>query len=365
MTLSPLLWVALTFLGLSMASTVAVMVIAKARRGRGSAKSSSHLAPYRNALIAMAAGEDEDGSAKAMLYAVPADIWPHLRLFVLGLLPKVRGASAEDLGELMRVHGEVDRAREMLTSPSAVRRAHAAYLLGLVRDHESVALVLPLLADPDADVRLVAARALGVIGESSAAGDILDAVGTIQGQIGLPAWVAAEALLAMGDEITPALRDGLTSADHFVRNVCVMVAGHGTFAAVAPQLRILLATETEDDVRTGATVALGLIGRPDDVEILAWLTHASEATAVRRTAATALGDLGRLEGVDALAGLLGDGDRRLAQLAADSLVRIGSEGMARLKKASLGESSSARVAGAALNLAGLRGQLTTITAGVA
>jgi HEAT repeat protein len=235
----------------------------------------------------------------------------------------------------------------------------------LVRDPENAALVLPLLADPAADVRLVAARALGAIGEPSAARDVLGAVGAHQGQIGLPAWVAAEALLAMGEGITPALKDGLTSDDPFVRNVCVMVAARGSFASVVPQLRILLATDPEPDVRTGATAALGRIGRVDDVPTLAWLTRASETTALRRTAATALGDLGRREGLDTLAGLLGDGDRRLAQLAADSLVRIGVEGIARLREAAHEQSPSARVAGAALDLAGLRGQLATATAGVA
>ena len=354
----------LTVIGLCVAVTIAVLVIAKVRRQRHFESDYAMVAPYRNSLIAMASGEDEDSHARDILYAVPAPVWVRLRPKVLDLLPKVRGSSAEDLGELMRFHGEIDKAKGMLTSRSAVRRARAAYLLGLVRDPESVALVLPLLVDPDADVRIVAARALGLIGEPSAAGDVLAAVHTREGQIGLPTWVAAEALLGMGDQIAPVLQEGLTSADHFVRNVCVLVAGHGAFAAVVPQLRILLATDTERDVRTGATVALGRIGRAEDVATLAWLTHASETTVLRRTAATALGDLGSPEGLDTLAGLLGDGDRRLAQLAADSLVRIGSGGIARLREAAIGKSPSARVAGAALELAGLRGQLATIAAGV-
>lgn len=364
MTVDQLLPIAVAVLGLLMASTLVVMVVAKTRRGRGLAATTSLLASYRNPLIVMASGEDEDGKAKEMLYAIPAPAWARLRPTLLGLLPKVRGSSVDSLRELIRFHGEIDTAKGMLTSRSAVHRAHAAYLLGLVRDSENAPLLVPLLADPEADVRLVAARALGAIGESRAASGVLEAVRTHDGQIGLPAWVAAEALLAMGVEITPALRDGLTSSDPFVRNVCVMVAGHGTFASVVPQLRILLATDDEEDVRIGATMALGQIGRADDVATLAWLTHASEATALRRTAVAALGDLGRREGVDTLVALLDDGDLRLAQLAADSMVRIGSEGITRLQEAADGESPGARVAGAALDLAGLRGQLASSAAGV-
>jgi len=365
MTFDDLLAAAVTVLGLSLALTLAVMVIAKERRGRGLAAARSVLAPYRRELIVLASGEDENSQAKNILYGAPESSWPSMRPFVLGMLPKVRGMAAVELSELLRFHGELDKAEKMLTSRSAVRRAHAAYLLGLVRDPGNASLVLPLLTDPDADVRLVAARALGVIGEPSAANGVLDAVGTHDGQLGLPAWVAAEALLAMGEEIVPALKDGLACEDHFVRHVAVMVAGHGIFASVVKELRILLATDDVDDVRVGATVALGRIGRAEDVDILAWLTHASETTALRRTAATALGDLGRKEGLDTLFGLLGDGDRRLAQLAADSAVRIGSEGIARLRQASfLGQSPSARVARAALVQAGLRGQLNTVVAGV-
>ena len=364
MTVTQILPVALTVIGLSLASTLVLIVAVKMHRGRSSARSASLLAPYRGALIAIASGEDEDGQAKAALYAVPPTTWARLRPTVLAFLPKVRGASADDLSDLMRFHGEIDRATEMLTSRSAVRRAHGAYLLGLVRDRFSSPFLLRLLGDPDADVRLVAARALGVIGEPLAASGVLGALRTHHGQIGLPAWVAAEALLAMGSEITPALQAGLASEDAAVRNVCAMVAGHGTFASTVPQLRIVLATDSEPDVRASAAVALGQIGGADDVASLVRLTDASESTVLRRIAATALGDLGQRESLETLSALLSDGDPRLARLAAESLVRIGPEGISRLGEAASGLSTGARVAGAALELAALRGQLPAMTAGV-
>lgn len=364
MTADQILPVALVVIGLFLVLTLALIVVAKTMRGRSNGRSSTLLAPYRSALIAMAAGEDEDGQAKDTLYAAPAATWVRLRPHVLAFLSKVRGLSADDLSELMSFHGGVERARAMLTSRSAVRRAHGAYVLGLVRDRCNSPLLLPLLGDPDADVRLVAARALGVIGEPLAANGVLGALRSHDGQIGLPAWVAAEALLAMGTEITPALKTGLTSEDPAVRNVCAMVVGHGRFASAVPQLRIMLATDSEGDVRASAAVALGQIGGAGDVACLVRLTDPSETTVLRRIAATALGDLGQHESLDTLAVLLGDGDPRLARLAAESLVQIGPDGIARLREAASGLYPGTRVASAALDLAALRGQLSEATMAV-
>ncbi len=365
MSAGQVLLIASTVIGLCCALSVAVIAIAKFRRGRAGARLRVLLAPYRRALIAMASGEDEDGEAKAALRAVSAPTWDRLRPSVVAFLLTVRGTPADDLGELLRSHGDIERATRMLTSRSPVRRARAAYLIGLVRDPESAALLLPLLGDPDADVRLVATRALGAIGEPSAASSVLHALRTKHGQIGLPAWAAAEALLAMGVQIAPALQIGLVSEEAAVRNVCAVVAGLGTFSSIAPQLRVLLATDSEGDVRTSAAVALGRVGGAKDAAALARSTDASETTVLRGTCATALGDLGHRESLVTLAGLLGDGDRRLAQLAADSMVRIGQEGIAILENvaATTGQGPSARAARAALDIAGLRGQLTISSGG--
>src|SRR5665647_1949857 len=103
MTVAQILPVALTVIGLSFASTLVLIVAVKMHRGRSSTRSTSLLAPYRSALIAIASGEDEDGQAKAALYAVPPTTWARLRPTVLAFLPKVRGASADDLSDLMPV----------------------------------------------------------------------------------------------------------------------------------------------------------------------------------------------------------------------------------------------------------------------
>lgn len=348
---------------LACATALTVIVIAKVCRGRAGARSTAMLAPYRRSLLMMASGEDADGQAKASLCALPAHIWTRLRPSVVAFLPKVRGLPADDLGEVMRAHGEVDKAARMLSARSAVDRARAAYLLGLVRDPDSVPQVLPLAEDSAPDVRLVAARALGTVGDPSAAPGVLRWLRTRNGQIGLPAWVASEALLAMRGGIGPALQTGLASDDTAVRNVCAVVAGHGNYHATLPQLRLLLATDSDEDVRAAAAVALGRVGNVGDVVTLARHSVASELTVLRRICATALGELGHREGLEALAGLLGDGDRRLAELAADSLVRLGSEGMARLEEVAAvrGRGPNARAAAGALELVALRGRVVTLS----
>ena len=358
MRASRLLPITLAVVGIFCLLAVAVIVIAKIHRRLAGAKSRDLLATYRHALIAIASDEDGDGQAKAVLYAVTTPVWERLRPRVLAFLPKVRGKAAEDLSEILRSRGEISRATKMLTSRSGVRRARGAYILGLVRDPNLAALVIPLLSDDDPDVRLVAARALGSIGEASAAGGILQALRTTHGRVGLPAWVAVEALLAMGIEIASAIETGLTSDDAVVCNVCAQVAGHGAFFSTAPQLSVLLATASESEVRASAAMALGRVGDAEEAAVLARHTNMSETTGLRRTCAIALGDMGRRESLATLIGLLGDNDRRLAQLAADSLVRIGADGIAQLELAAVGGLKSRQAARGALDLARLRGQLS-------
>jgi hypothetical protein len=84
-------------------------------------------------------------------------------------------------------------------------------------------------------------------------------------------------------------------------------------------------------------------------------------TELRRMCVTALGELGHHGSLRVLASLLGDGDRRLAELAATSLLRMGSEGIARLENAAATtpQSPGGRAAGGALGLARLRGLIVT------
>ncbi|MEO8363636.1 MAG: hypothetical protein ABI570_04545 [Ilumatobacteraceae bacterium] len=353
-----LLTLILIVVGISCVLAVALIVITKIHRRSAGDKSRYLLSAYRNELIAIASDEDKDGDAKSVLNAVPMPIWERLRPSVIDFLPKVRGTAAEDLSALLRSRGEIKRATEMLTSRSGVRRARGAYLLGIVRDRNLAARLIPLLADRDPDVRIVAARSLGVIGATTAADGILQALRTTRRSVGLPAWVAVDALLGMGVGIASAIETGLTSDDAAVRNVCAQVAGHGTIFSTAPKLSILLATASEGEVRASAAMALGRVGGANEAVALARYTNSSEPAKLRRTCAVALGDLGRLESLETLVVLLGDDDRRLAQLAADSLVRFGEIGIAKLSSVAVGDTPSANAARGAIDLAKLRGQIS-------
>lgn len=361
MSVGRLLQITLAAVGFFCLLAIAVIVISKNHRRRAGDKSRHLLLAYRNELLAIASDEDEDGKAKAVLNAVSMPIWERLRPSVIAFLPKVLGTAADDLSELLRSRGEIERATKMLTSRSSIRRARGAYLLGLVRDRNLAALLIPLLVDRDADVRFVATRSLGVIGATPAADGILQALRSSRGRRGLPAWVAVDALLGMGVEIAPAIETGLTSDNAGVRNVCAQVAGYGTIFSTAPQLSVLLATAKEGEVRVSAARALGRVGGANEAIALARYTNPTEVTELRRTCAIALGDLGRQESLDTLVTLLGDDDRRLAQLAASSIVQFGEVGIAKLVTVAVDGSPSARAAQGAIDLAKLRGQFATDT----
>ena len=352
-----LLLLAEVVIGLSCLGLALVIVGARLHRVRATRRTARMVAPHRPMLLAVASGEDAEGSARAHLASLPAATWEHVRSTTVAMLAKVRGAPAETLVSLLHAHAEVERALGWLRSRSAVRRARAAYLLGLLHDPANVPALVPLLSDPSPDVRLVAARSLGLIGDAAAAGAVLSAVPSRDGRMGIPAWVAAEALLGMGLGVAPVLGEALASEDAGVRDVAVTVAGAGTFTSVLPQLRVLLDHDPSPEVRIGAAVALGRLGGPRDVATLIRRTAPSSPTTLRRTCVGALGELGDPSAVPALTALLDEPDRRLAELGAEALVRVGPAGTEVLLRCAGSTGPVGAVARGALDMARLRGQL--------
>ena len=343
--------VAATAVGLAL-----LVVLAKLVRSRRERALEAMLAPHRRSMLVVGSGEDDDGSALAHLLSVEGRTWEHLGPAVSAMLSKVRGAPADDLVLVLREHGDVARALVDLGARSVITRARAARLLGLVRDRDHVPELVRLLSDPSPEVRLVAVRALGAIGDPAAARDVLRALRSVRGHVGVPAYLVAEALLSMGTGSTPALLEGLGSDDATVRNAAALVCGRATVASSAARLRELLDDDPDPEVRTTAAVSLGMLGGSDDVVALARHTLTSEPATLRRTCAAALGELGHPLGTDALAALLDDPDRRLAEMAAEALAQLGTPGTSRLEQAAGDESvpQAARAARAALALARLR-----------
>lgn len=330
-------------------------VVTKVHRARRAASRERQLAPVRMALMAVAAGEDPDGVQLEQLYAVPPRLRDELQTAVVALITKVRGAPVDDLVSILRHHEATNRAERRLTSRRVVPRARAARLLGLVGDTAYVPSLVRLLEDPSAEVRIVAARALGAVGDPRAAAAVLRSVrSSDQGRPRVPATVAADALIAMGLGAAAAVVEALEDRDPGVRNVAATVTSHSLLRPAAAQLRRLLGTDPDPVVRAGAARAIGRMGGPDDVPALLAATAASEAVGLRRTAAQALGELGHRGAVPGLVHLLGDGDRRLAEVSGQSLGRLGPPGLDALRTAAEGAGLAGRAAHTAVALHALR-----------
>ncbi|HET8601230.1 MAG TPA: HEAT repeat domain-containing protein [Segeticoccus sp.] len=332
----------------------AVIIVAKVVRARVLRATALRQAPLRPLVLAVAAGEDDDGTARAQLTAVPSSQRADVRDLLVALLSKVRGGPAEDLVAILGELRTVDAARESLHSRSAIRRARAARVLGLMREEAYAADLVGALADRSPEVRLVAARALGMIGDPSAATAVLEAVRGTHGGVGIPASIAAEALIGMGVGVGPALREALHADDATMRAVAAGVAGVGLFTSTAPRLRVLLASDPDERVRRTAAQALGRLGGPGDVAVLVGSTHADQPTPLRRVAAQALGELGDPSAVPALTALLVDEDRRLAQLSGQALAQLGPPGLRVLVEFADGEGAVGRASRAALAVEELR-----------
>jgi len=310
--------------GLGCGALAALACLTRVGRRRRLTRRQRLLAPHRADLIAGSAGEDSEGASLRALAAAPRRAQPALAENVTGMLGKVRGLPAEQLVDLLREHDALDRARADLGHRSRVRRARATQLLGLSRDSSAVEALLPALDDRSPEVRASAAYALGLIGDPRAAGPLLRATGSPGG--GLPAGLAAEALLGMGVGISDALGQGLRDPDPRARTVAAHLCGAGSFTRPRPILRELLAGDPDLTVRETCAVALGRIGRTEDAEALARHTEAEHPLPLRRVCAAALGELADPTAAPTLAALLHDPDPRLAELAAAALVRFGPAG---------------------------------------
>ncbi|QQS01251.1 MAG: HEAT repeat domain-containing protein [Austwickia sp.] len=353
LSLSALAVVAVALIGLTVQARVS-----RRRRERALARVQGR---YRHLLLEVASGEDEDRAAWAELATLSRRDWASVRPAVIALLAKVRGKPAVELGALVEGFGELARAREGLTSRLAGRRARAAYLVGLARDAQAVPALCRLLQDPSGDVRFVAARALGMVGDPTVASALLAAAGhqpgVRDGHSGLPAWVAAEALLRIGPGCQDAVAQALSSKDAHVRAVAAQVALHGSFPAALAPARVCMLFEPEVGTKETLMALLGTLGDPQDVSVLAAYLDPLVPARLRRAAVGALGHLGTPTAAERLARLLGDDDRSVATAAGDALAAMGERGHELLTSAMSGADAARRVASACLHLARLRAEV--------
>ncbi|MDD7924807.1 HEAT repeat domain-containing protein [Actinomycetospora chibensis] len=295
---------------------------------RAAAGRAQRVAPGRPLLVALAAGDDDDGTLLDRLATLPRAQWRALEPVAVAMLGKVRGDARTALVALLERRGVVQRALRDARHRRSTTRARAAHLLGLVGGPGATPRLAALLGDRDPEVRAVTARSLGRLGDPSAATPLVRALVRARP---LPHQVVVPALARIGPASRTAL---LAAADHHDPTVRArVIEALGLVGAVdtAPRLVRALGEDPAVDVRLRAARALGRLGAPSAVGPLLAATGPDEPTALRVTAAQALGVLGARRAIPVLAGLVADPHHWVAHTAAAALVAVGPDGAAALR----------------------------------
>ncbi|MEH6820357.1 MAG: HEAT repeat domain-containing protein [Dietzia psychralcaliphila] len=312
-------------------ATIAVLIVimvwahlARISRGRRVARI---LEPLRPRLLAIAAEEEPTDDPPGRLSKYRARVVDRA---ILDLLGKVRGGASTALVDILDHHGTIEGATRGTRSWSPTTRARSAQVLGATRRNEHAPTLAALLSDRDRAVRSTAVRALGVIGDARYSDAVLRAVRQDSSIPGVPFYVAADALLSMGDDVRESVRRGLDDPDPGVRFVATTVAARGGMASLLPRILQLFRADADERVRVAAARTLGVIGDSRVIVDLGRALGSHEPHAVRLATTTALGELGSPAAIPLLTSVLPDPDRRLAEVAAGALSTLGRRGEAAL-----------------------------------
>lgn len=206
----------------------------------------------------------------------------------------LRGASTERIARFFESSGLVEREVGALKSLRAWRRAKAAFALGDMGSPDAVPGLLEALRDPDSAVRGAAARSLGRLRAATAVAPIVFALAERQ----LPVSVAGQALLTIGSDALPGLRELETAGDAEARAFAVELVGLlGEASDVGRVLERL--KDSSAEVRAKAARALGRLGAEVGAEELR-IALQDRIPFVRGQAAHALGAVGDRDAVPAL-----------------------------------------------------------------
>jgi HEAT repeat protein len=260
---------------------------------------------------------------------------------IFGYLSQLRGEAADQLAEVLRRRGAVDRLLRRTHSSLAYRRAAAAEQLGLVASPQAETRLTELVTgDHSLEVRIVAIRALGKAGSAGAAVTLLHSLSRADP---VPEGVVASALLEIGPEAVPALREALAGKRAGGRRQRAMAANVLGLLDDMGSWPGLVANVASGDleVRISAVRALGRLSMPQAADTIAACLRPSEDPALRAVAARALGLIGDPHTAPALAACLGDPDYWVAHNAAAALASMGGAGLAELSRAASGQGSAA------------------------
>ena len=257
--------------------------------------------------------------------------WEQTEEQIFEMLPKLRGASRDDLTGLLTDKGALARARRLTRSRSAVRRCRGVFALGVLGDRDALARMVEMLDDRSFVVRRTAVRALGNLGDPAA-------IHALLGLIGHDPRLSRDVVYALdriGSVAAPMLRAELLDAlehpgsDRPEADIAAAVLGLiGDFRA-APVLAGGLASR-QPGLDVACAEALGRVGSAETLpELVSALS--SDRGALRTAAARALGLLGATEALEDLVLALDVDDPLLSREAAEALHKLGEPGMAALR----------------------------------
>ncbi|MBD8870111.1 HEAT repeat domain-containing protein [Nocardioides donggukensis] len=307
-------------------------------------------AQRRDQVMMLIMGEPEEAAAaQASLDALPPSAWPATEEQIFALLPKVRGESRLVLVGLLSSRGAAERARQLLSSRSVVRRCRGAYRLGALHPADATASLLPRLGDHSFLVRRVTVRALGSVADPEAVGPLFDSCGS---DTRLTRDLVS-ALERIGTAGAPRLREvlavpsGRRDARH--AEIAAIVLGLLGDVSAVPLLLDALGDEAPG-LRAAAAEALGRIGVPQAIPGLTAALDEPEEL-VRRSAAAALGDIGDPRAAEGLDRALTEASRLTSRAIAAALLALGDPGRETLRR------NPSPYAAEALAVQGLRGGL--------
>jgi HEAT repeat protein len=298
---------------LLMLLTLAARRIVLARRDRRHAERERRVRPL--ALAIVEGGPGEPSALSAADQAVLAEVLDRYSRSLTGEAD--RRIAAHFRGSPARASATRD-----LSSRRVWRRAAAAYSLGDMRCTEAAPALLRALDDDKPDVRGAVARSLGRLGVNGAALPLIEALASRR----VSTEVAGEALIELGCDVVPELRQMAGHPDWQIRAAAITLLGLVGDSGDSP-LDLDALRDSSADVRRAAAEALGRLGA-GDAEAALRASLNDRAPVVRAAAAESLGVIGSRAAAPKLLEVARTDEFGPAHAAAEALARLDPRGLA-------------------------------------
>jgi HEAT repeat protein len=251
------------------------------------------------------------------------------------ILELVRGEEKHRFAERVSRAGVAAKLHGRLRRGSVRTRILAAAALANFADEKSEAALTAALHDPNREVRLAAAHSLAAGGRGPSLMDVALALGINEQDGSLrTVMLLSEMARSRIDDVRSLLSDARVSAG--LRSLAALVLAKRGDLVSLPRV-IALANDAAPDAGELSRYlqAIAEFGHPAAFAVVLRSLESPMAE-VRAAAARAAGQIGTTSGLAGLERLLADADWWVRFDAARALVRLGEEGLARLRNAALG-----------------------------